>query len=103
MAVVTITWHSHRDDRTCPVCMELDGYQWVFDSGKDVLTDALFHPKFGIVWSLSQGSNAHARGYLSGNHYNCRCGITHDIDAEDIRAKCVFVAEWIKDAVGETL
>lgn len=90
------------DDKTCPVCRALNGFTWVFETGVDVMTDALWHPQFGIVWSLEQGSNAHARGYLSGNLYNCRCNISHKFDLEDVLAKCVYLAEIVKSAVAET-
>lgn len=93
MAKITLTWITHNDDRTCKVCKALNGFQWVFEAGKDVMTDALFHPTYGIVWSLSQGSNAHASGYLTGHTYNCRCRIDYKIEAEDILAKCVYLQQ----------
>jgi len=93
MSKLMITWHASMDDRTCPICRKLNGYTWVFETGKDVLTDALWHPEMGIVWSLAQGSNAHARGYLSGHRYKCRCRITHEFDLEDVLAKCVYLKE----------
>jgi hypothetical protein len=100
MAVLTITWHIC-DNNACKICKELNGYTWVFDTSKgDVMTDALWHPQFGIVWSLSEGSNAHARGYLGGRTNNCRCHIESEINAEDILAKCTYLVEMIKDAAG---
>lgn len=100
MAIITIIWHTHMDDRACKTCVALNGYIWTFDTSKgDILTDALFHPLMGIVWSMSEGSNAHARGYLSGQTNNCRCYITTDINAEDILAKAIFLSEVIKDLV----
>ena len=102
MAIISITWHTAGDDRVCKICRAIDGYTWIFDTSKgDVLTDALFHPVYGIVWSLEQGSNAHAHGYLSGQTNNCRCGIETNIDAEDILAKCTYLVETVKDAVND--
>jgi hypothetical protein len=87
------------DNKVCPICKELDGYTWTFEAGKDVMTDGLFHPKYGFVWSLSQGSNAH--GYHNRGN-NCRCSWTSDIDMEDILAKCVFLREIAQsEATGE--
>jgi hypothetical protein len=62
------------------------------------MTDALMHPVYGIVWSLSQGSNAHARGYGSGQRNNCRCQISYELMLEDVLAKCVFLKEIIQQA-----
>jgi len=52
---------------------------------------------------LSLGSNAHASGYLGGHSYNCRCGIDSKIDAEDVLAKCVYLATIVRDAAGEEI
>lgn len=102
MAIITITWHAIEDNRTCKICQAIDGYTWVFDTSKgDVMTDALWHPQYGIVWSLSQGSNAHAHGYLSGQTNNCRCTIEEHVNAEDVLAKCVFLKETIEGTVKE--
>jgi len=98
MPIITITWHAVEDARTCKICKAIDGYTWIFDTSKgDVLTDALFHPTYGIVWSLDQGSNAHAHGYLSGQTNNCRCQIEEHINMEDVDAKCVYLTELLKD------
>ena len=102
MAIIILTWHAHNDAKTCKICAAINGYTWVFDTSKgDVMTDALWHPIYGIVWSLSQGSNAHASGYLSGHTYNCRCKIDHKIDAEDILAKCVYLKEFLEETMSE--
>lgn len=95
-AIITLKWDSHDDERTCKICRGLDNYQWVFIVGKDVMTDALWHPVHGIVWSLAEGSNAHSRGYLSGHNNNCRCEMEESLDLEDILAKCVFLKETIE-------
>jgi hypothetical protein len=100
MPTVSITWHAMAD--ACPICKDLNGYTWVFQVGKDVMTDALFHPQYGIVWSLEQGSNAHAHGYLSGQTNNCRCHIEPHIECEDVLAKCVYLREAIMDMASET-
>ena len=92
MPSVTIKWHI-KDNKACPICKELEGHEWVFVAGKDVMTDALWHPKYGIVWSLADGSNAHG-GYHKVR--NCRCRITHEIDMEDVLAKCVYLREIVQ-------
>ena len=97
MPTQKITWHTHMDDRACKICKALNGFTWTFEAGKDIMTDALWHPVYGIVWSLSMGSNAHARGYLTGNHYNCRCTLEeYQLDLEDVLAKCVFLKETLE-------
>ena len=101
MPTIFITWHAIGDAKTCKICKDINGYTWIFETGKTILTDALFHPIYGIVWSLSEGSNAHARGYLSGHTYNCRCRITYKITAEDTLAKSVYLAEIIKDLAND--
>jgi hypothetical protein len=95
MASISITWHI-LDDAACPICKELNGYTWTFEAGKDVMMDGLFHPKYGFVWSLSEGSNAH--GYHNKGN-NCRCHLSHGINAEDILAKCVYIQEMVKPAL----
>lgn len=92
MPTLSITWHI-KDAGACPVCKALNGYTWVFDTGKHELGDELVHPQFGVVWSLSQGSRAHGH-----ERFNCRCHITYDIDLEDVRAKARVLAERIRQA-----
>jgi hypothetical protein len=86
------------DERTCPICKALNGFQWIFETGKDMLTDSLWHPVFGQVWSLSQGSNAHGHHF---QRHNCRCYITHQFDLEDVLAKCVYLREVVQRATSE--
>jgi hypothetical protein len=99
MPSISITWHTVGDDRVCPICRAIDGYTWVFTAGKDIMTDALYHPIYGIVWSMEQGSNAHAHGYLSGRQNNCRCRIEPRLNLEDILAKCIFLKETLQKDV----
>ena len=107
MAILTLTWHASMDEKTCPICRALNNHRFTFDTTKGPhLTDALFHPVYGIVWSMAQGSNAHdmtfGGHYGSGNTNNCRCTVTPNINAEDFLAKCVYLAELLKDALEET-
>jgi hypothetical protein len=106
MPIQTITWHAHVDEKTCPICKALNGFTWRFQAGKDIMTDALFHPVFGIVWSLSQGSNAHDHtfggAYGSGDENNCRCFLDgYKLDLEDVLAKCVFLKETLTTTATE--
>lgn len=93
MPTLTITWHI-QDDNACLICKALNGYTWVFEAGKDILTDALWHPVFGVVWSLADGSSAH--GYHK--RYNCRCHIEPHYNLEDVLAKCVFLKEILSES-----
>ena len=81
MSKLTITWRAVKDSHTCPICRDLDGYQWTFITGKDALGDSLVHPSFGVVWNVMQGSQAH--GHTS---INCRCHIEPKIDVSDLYA-----------------
>jgi hypothetical protein len=97
LPTLLLTWHAVEDAKTCPICQAVDGYTWKFEMGKDILIDALFHPVYGIIWSLSQGSNAHAHGYGQGQRNNCRCQIEPDIDYSDWVDKCDYLVALAHD------
>jgi hypothetical protein len=97
LSKILITWRAVDDDRTCKICHAIDGYTWTFEVGKDVLTDGLFHPAYGIVWSMEQGSNAHAHGYGSGQTNNCRCEIETDFDITDLVEKSDYLLSLVHD------
>ena len=98
MPTLAVTWHAVMDERTCPICTALNGYTWFFDVGKDELDDSLIHSQFGVVWSLTLGSAAHSRGYLTTHGYNCRCNITYKIDLSDVKAKVQALTERVRAA-----
>lgn len=93
MAKMSLTWHTHVDDRTCPICLGLDGYSWTFDNTREPFPSKLYSPNSGIeVWDcIRDEPRPH------GDHiYNCRCWLTDDwdlINVEDrikaIRARAV--------------
>ena len=95
MPTITLTWHATLDNKVCPICKALDGYKWSFTTGKDLMTDSLWHPAYGQVWSLSQGSNAHGHGF---GRYNCRCGVTAEIDVSDLKLKVQRIRDNLKAA-----
>lgn len=82
MAKLALTWHTVGDDKVCPICRELNGYTWFFDTelGVSELTNyGLTHPAHGLVWSIVEGSNAH------GNHrFNCRCSLEYNDELTDL-------------------
>lgn len=100
LSKIKLKWRV-RDGNACPICKAIDGYEWEFNAGIDSeVPEILFHPEFGIVWSLSLGSNAHSQhGYLSGGPNNCRCTMEENFDLEDVLAKSVFIVEELKSMV----
>jgi hypothetical protein len=91
------------DQRVCPICMALEGYTWVFETGKDQLNGDLIHPDFGLVWNVQSGSEAH--GHHSGT---CRCHMEPQFDFSDLteRAQRLLAvlqsASEIGDAKGDS-
>ena len=70
------------DQRVCPICKAIDGFQWVFDvrQGASNLTNqGLVHPVYGLVWTPTLGSEAH------GKHSNtCRCRLEFDFEFSEM-------------------
>ncbi len=86
MPVLTITWRTHVDDRTCPFCVRLDGRQWVFhreDVKKARLPPYLVSPGLGIVWRFSDNRpRTHGSGIRG--HWNCRCTLSYAFNLDEI-------------------
>jgi len=80
---MTITWHTHRDERTCLRCGVMDGFTWIYHTAKQGFPDYLPHGMWGAVWDcrrdvpLIHGENSR-RG-----PWNCRCWLTWVLDVED--------------------
>ncbi len=77
MVSLLVKWQTMHDLRVCPICRALEesGYTWVLQGGET----ELYHPTFGLVWTLDSGSDAH------GNHAgSCRCNLTFDFDYSDL-------------------
>ena len=94
MATISVTWHAVMDDRTCPICTALDGYTWVFVTGKDEFPNFISHPAFGVVWDVHRGSMAH--GHLGAN---CRCNMTHETDLSDLLKKVEAFRERVVEGL----
>ena len=96
---ISVTWHAHVDERTCPVCLALNNYTWVFETtvGTTVSTvqggfrTFLVHPSFGVVWDMQQGSKAHGH-----ERYNCRCHITSEVDVSDLKQRIQALYNLVK-------
>jgi uncharacterized protein with gpF-like domain len=82
MPTITVTWNAVMDQRTCPICREINGHTWVFQVSETPMPDSLIHPKHGIVWDKFVGSKAHGH-----ERFNCRCSIIPHVDVRDIHAK----------------
>lgn len=86
MVALTIVWHTQHDDRVCPICQAIDGYE--FGPFTDV-PDSLMHPAYGEVWNIQTGSLAHEHQVHKGNKYGllstCRCHTeTKLVDLQDL-------------------
>jgi hypothetical protein len=91
MATLSLTWHAMHD--ACPTCKALNGYIWTFKTGSDMFNNLLFHPSYGVVWDVQNGSKAH------GHHgWNCRCRITAAFDLSDTLASAQKLLEDVKAA-----
>jgi uncharacterized protein with gpF-like domain len=93
LATVTITWHAVMDDRTCPICMALNGHTWTFVAGEDSFHNALIHPNYGVVWDVQMGSKAH------GHTGNCRCHIEPQFDLSSLLERLTRIREQLESAV----
>jgi len=85
------------DDRTCPICMAMNGYTWTFEAGKDDFGNELFHPTYGVVWNIHMGSKAH--GHATDN---CRCGMSTRFDLSDLLEKVKIFHDKVKQATQES-
>ena len=94
MASISLTWHAVMDDRTCPICMALDGYTWTFETGADTFGDYLTHPTYGVVWDVHRGSKAH--GHIGAN---CRCDMSHETDMKDLLTQTKILQEMMVDVL----
>jgi len=79
MPHIIITWQAIMDDRTCPICNGLNGYQWIIDANQP-FPQVLTHPQFGVVWS-PEGSTTHK------HRQKCRCSLGVNIEISDLVAK----------------
>lgn len=102
MPSVSITWHTQKDDRVCPICQAIDGYTWTFDK---VVPDSLMHPQHGEVWNIYVGSLAHEHQQHGGSKYglmsNCRCHIEPHFDLKDLLVKVKKLRAEVKAEYGE--
>ena len=80
MPSVNITWRI-KDAGACPICKEIDGWYWEFPAGNGPIQE-LVHPEYGVVWTRSLGSNAHAK-----HKATCRCHLELEVDYGDILSK----------------
>jgi hypothetical protein len=83
------------DDRTCPICMALNGYVWTFEAGKDTFGNFLTHPSYGVVWNVNIGSKAHGHGG------NCRCHVEPEINLGDLLMRLREIRGRLEDAVDQ--
>jgi hypothetical protein len=82
MPELTIEWHTRVDDRSCPICLDLDGKSWKYHTDKDPFPLVLSHPLYGVVWDCDADK---PRTHGAGIH-NCRCKVFWTITDIDLNA-----------------
>jgi hypothetical protein len=94
MPSVTLTWETMKDDRVCPICKALEGYQWLIQVGAEQLPNEL---TFGsmVAWDTARGSQAH------GHRGNCRCSLKVDLDLKDVLMRLTALYERLLIETGE--
>jgi len=84
LAIMTITWHTHIDERTCPFCAPLDNHTWSFDTKTQHFPELLHNPAGQVAWDLDMDEpRTHGVGSRRGP-WNCRCWLTYSFDDQDI-------------------
>jgi hypothetical protein len=72
-----IIWRTHKDEKTCPTCMALDGYTWSVAIGQPY-PKQFIHPLFGAVFDNRPTRNCslvkEAKGHI------CRCILEHHFE-----------------------
>jgi len=100
MPVLAITWHTHRDERTCLFCMPLDGKQWIFHREQVAsarLPPYLVSPGQGIVWDLSVDEpRTHGLDSARGP-WNCRCWLTYRFVMDDLETDINKLGARVED------
>ena len=97
-ASISITWHTRHDNNVCPICREIDNYTWTFTVGGGGVPDFLEHPKYGVVWSVSQGSSAHSKAF---HVMGCRCNIDWAISFGELVDQMRQLEEAIRTGTAE--
>ena len=99
MASLSLTWHAlHDGHKICPVCLDMDGYTWTFEVGKDEFPDQLVHPAHGLVWDKVSGSMAHEHGVFYGA---CKCGFTFECELQDLLQKADAMLALLKQILAD--
>jgi hypothetical protein len=76
---IVVTWIAVMDDRTCPICKALNGYQWTINTNEPFPLN-LSHPQLGVVWA-PEGSTTHK------HRQNCRCTLHTVVEVADLKGK----------------
>ncbi len=99
MPIITITWVSQGDAKTCNVCKYLHGKTWTIIA--DELPHVISHPHYGDVYDLKADESL-AHGY---GPWHCRCKIIIEIE-DDMRGTLTDVfstTENLSDNLGLTI
>ena len=83
LTVLTLTWHTILDDRTCDICRPLNLKTWSYNTNTERFPDFLVDPKEGLVWDCVEDEpRTHGQSIN-----DCRCGLTWTFDTSEIKNK----------------
>jgi hypothetical protein len=105
MANVTRKWRTQHDDRVCPICEHLDGWEFTVEAVNGELPESIIHPVYGEVWNKMMGSLAHEHyqfGKKSGLLSSCRCHVeTLQVSSPELLEAVKHLRDTVKEALQE--
>ena len=96
MAILTLTWNTHRDDRVCPICLPLDGHLWAFDTDRDAFPEVLEAGGI-VVWDTAV-DQPRSHGHHA---FNCRCWLTSTWDFSQDTEKLLEIKMLLQSRLNE--
>lgn len=102
MPILKITWHTHIDERTCPLCAPLNGHVWTFNSQKDAFPEYLIAPMGGPpVWNCQTDEPLTHGPASRRGPWNCRCTLTWTLDDMDLHDTIQKMRVHVQQLKGE--
>jgi hypothetical protein len=85
LPVITFTWHTALDERTCPFCAPLHNRNFVYhvtDEGS--FPAQVVDSSLGVIWDLISNEPRTHGVYSRRGPWNCRCTLTAVITDADL-------------------